>query len=86
MHYATHISHRMQKLKFGVTRPSALFMETAPGAPDHEKYCVNVSRPRCTGMHKVARRSCWMQKHMFSVTCPSALCVETASDPPEHEK
>jgi hypothetical protein len=29
--------HRMQKHKLGVTSPSALFMETASGRPDHKK-------------------------------------------------
>jgi hypothetical protein len=37
MHYMTHRSCRMQKHNFGVTCPSALFMETALSPPEHEK-------------------------------------------------
>jgi hypothetical protein len=37
MHYVTHKSYWMQKHKFGVTCPNALFVETAPGPPEHEK-------------------------------------------------
>jgi hypothetical protein len=37
MHYVTHKSHRMQKHKFGVMCPGALFMENAPGQLEHEK-------------------------------------------------
>jgi hypothetical protein len=48
MHYLTHISHCMQKHKFGVTCPTALFMETALGPPEQEKWYVNISRRRCT--------------------------------------
>jgi hypothetical protein len=33
----TRRSHRMQKHKFGVTCPAALFLETALGPPDQEK-------------------------------------------------
>jgi hypothetical protein len=36
MHYVTRRSHKMQKHKFSVMCPSALFMETALGAPEHE--------------------------------------------------
>jgi hypothetical protein len=42
----------MQKHKFGVTCLGTLFMETAPGPPEHEQYCVNVSRPgRTNALH-----------------------------------
>jgi hypothetical protein len=34
MHYVTHIPHQMQKHNFSVTCPSALFMGTAPSAPN----------------------------------------------------
>jgi hypothetical protein len=37
MHYVTHRSHRMQKHQFGVMYLGALFIETAPGSPKHEK-------------------------------------------------
>jgi hypothetical protein len=53
MHYVARRSHRMLKHKFGVTRPSALFIDTAPGPPEHEKLCANVSCPRRTRMHYV---------------------------------
>jgi hypothetical protein len=68
----------MQKQKFGVTCSSALFMETAPGLPEHEKYCVDVSLPGLSEMHYVTRSSHRMQKHMFGVTCPDAHFIETA--------
>jgi hypothetical protein len=51
MHYVTRISHRMQKHKFGVMCPGTLFVETAPGPPEHEKLCIDISRPdahKCT--------------------------------------
>jgi hypothetical protein len=64
----------------------ALFMETAPGPPEHEKECVDVSWPGCTGMHYVTHRSHWMQNHKFSVTCPVVLFMKTASGPPKLEK
>jgi hypothetical protein len=56
----TYISHRMQKDKFGVTCPDALFMETTLGPLEHKKWCVDISCPGCTEMHYVARRSHWM--------------------------
>jgi hypothetical protein len=37
MHYVTRISHRMQKLKFGVMCLGALFVESVPVPPEHEK-------------------------------------------------
>jgi hypothetical protein len=37
MHYVTRRSHRMQKYKFNVTCLGALFLDTAPGLPEHEK-------------------------------------------------
>jgi hypothetical protein len=37
MHYVTRISYRMQKHKFNITYPDALFMETARVPPEHEK-------------------------------------------------
>jgi hypothetical protein len=46
---------RMQKHKFGVTCPRALFMENVVGPPEHEKYCVDVSSPERTGMHYMNR-------------------------------
>jgi hypothetical protein len=86
MYYVTRISHSMQKHKFGVTCPAVLFMETAPGPPEYEKYCIDVSRPGCTGMHYVTCRSYWMQKGKFSVTSPRVLCLESVRGSPEHEK
>jgi hypothetical protein len=37
MHYVIRRSHRMQKHKFGVTCPGALFVEYVPVPPKHEK-------------------------------------------------
>jgi hypothetical protein len=37
MHYVTHRSHKMKKHKFDVTCPDTLLVETALGAPVHEK-------------------------------------------------
>jgi hypothetical protein len=36
MHYVTCRSHLMQKHKFGIMCPGALFMDTAPGPPEQE--------------------------------------------------
>jgi hypothetical protein len=49
----THKSERKQKHKFGVRCPSALFMETAQGPPEHKNGCVDVSCPRNTKMNYV---------------------------------
>jgi hypothetical protein len=57
MYYVTRRSHGVQKHKFGVTCLGELFRETTPGPHKHEKYCVDVSRPRCTEMHYVANKS-----------------------------
>jgi hypothetical protein len=76
----------MQKHKFGVACPGALFMEIALGPSEHEKYCVDVSRPGRTGMPYVNSRSHRMQKHKFGKTCPGALFMEFVLGPPEHEK
>jgi hypothetical protein len=53
MHYVTHRSHRMQKQKFGVTCPDALFIKSILVPPGHEKYCVDISFPGCTELHYV---------------------------------
>jgi hypothetical protein len=45
----------MQKHKFDVTCPSALFNETALGRPMPEKYFIDISRPERTGIHYVTR-------------------------------
>jgi hypothetical protein len=86
MHYVTHRSDRMQKHKFSVTSPNALPMETAPGPHEHEKECVDVSRPGRTKIHYVTCRSHRMEKHKFSVTCPGALFVISVPVPLQHEK
>jgi hypothetical protein len=57
MHYVTHRFHLMQKQKFDITCPDALFVKSIPVPPDHEKECVDVSRAGCTGMHYVSHRS-----------------------------
>jgi hypothetical protein len=74
----TRRSHWMQKHKFGVTCPTALFVEFLLVPPKHEKYCSDFSRPRRTGMHYVTLRSHRMQKHKFGVMYPDALFMETA--------
>jgi hypothetical protein len=66
--------------------PSAPFMKTAPGPPKHEKQCVNISLPGCTGMHYVIGIFHRMQKHKSDVMSPDALFMETGLVPPEHEK
>jgi hypothetical protein len=86
MHYVIFRSHRMQKHKFDVTYPGALFVISIPVPPEHEKYCAVVLHPRCTGMHYVIHRSHRMQKYKFSVTCLNALFVISVLVPPEHEK
>jgi hypothetical protein len=86
MHYVTSRFHQMQKHKFDVTCPSALFMETPLGPTEHEKWCLNVSRPRCTRVQHVTHRSNWMQKQKFSVMCPDVLFMKTTPGSPEHEK
>jgi hypothetical protein len=86
MHCVTHRYHQMQKHKFGITILGVLFMEPALGPLEHEKYCVDVSRPGHTGMHYVSRRSHRMQKHKFGITCPNVIFVESISVLPEDEK
>jgi hypothetical protein len=60
-------------------------METVPVPPEHEKYCIDVSRARGTVMHYVTRRFHQMQKHKFVVTCPIPLFTETTPGSLEHE-
>jgi hypothetical protein len=55
MHYLARKSHRMQKHKFGVTHPDALFVKYVFVPPEHDKMGIDVSCPRCTGMHDVTR-------------------------------
>jgi hypothetical protein len=87
MHYVTHKSHRMQKLKFSITCPDTLFMESIRTVPPKSyKQRGNVSNPWCTGMHYVTHISHRMQKHKFGITHPIVLSVESIPVPPEHEK
>jgi hypothetical protein len=86
MHYLTRRSYWMQKHKFGETCPGTLFVESVPGPPEHEKYCVDVSCLGHTKMHYVTRKTHRMQKHMFGVTCPSTLFMKSVPVTPEHEK
>jgi hypothetical protein len=60
MHYVTHRSHNMQKNKFGITCPGALFIESVPVPPELEKYCIDILQPRHTGIHCVTRIIHWM--------------------------
>jgi hypothetical protein len=86
MHYVTQRSPRMQIHKFGITCPGAIFMETTPGPPDDEKYCVDVSCLGHTEMHSVTHRSHRIQRQKFDITCPGVLLVESVPVPYEHEK
>jgi hypothetical protein len=73
------------KHEFDVTCPSSLFVESLLVPVEHEKWCIDISRPRCTVMHYVMCIS-HLCKHKFDVTCPDALFMKTAPVPPEHEK
>jgi hypothetical protein len=86
MHFVTRRSNRMQKHKFGVTCPGAIFVESLPISPKHEKLCTDVSCPRCTEMHYVTHRYHQRQKHKFGVTSHDALFVESEPVPPQHDK
>jgi hypothetical protein len=86
MHYMTLISPWMQKHRFKEMGPSALFVQSIPVLPEHEKWHVNLLRPRRTRMHYVTRRSHLMQKHKFGTTCLHALFLESVSVSREHEK
>jgi hypothetical protein len=66
--------------------PSALFVESILVPPEPEKWCVDISRPGCTEMHYVTRRSLRMQKHKFGATCHNTHFVESVLVPSEHEK
>jgi hypothetical protein len=66
MHYVILRSHRIQKHKFDVTCPDALFVESVPVPPEH------------LGMHYTTRKSHRMQKHKFTAMCPSTLFLEIA--------
>jgi hypothetical protein len=76
----------MQKYKFDGTCPDALIVEFVPVPPEHEKLCVDVSRPGRSGMHYVTHISHQMQKWKLGITCPDVLFVKSISVPPEHEK
>jgi uncharacterized membrane protein YsdA (DUF1294 family) len=86
MHYVTDRSHRMQKHRFGVTCPSALFVESVLVPPEHEKKCGHISWPGCTIMQYVTHKSHRMQKHKFSVMCLLVLFMETTPGQTDHEK
>jgi hypothetical protein len=73
MNNMTRRSHQMQKHKFDVMCPGALFMESALGPPENERKCIDVSCTGRTCMHYVTRISHRMQKCMFGVTCPDVL-------------
>jgi hypothetical protein len=86
MHYVTHRSHLMQKHKFSVTCPSALFVESVLDPHEHEKLCIKDLRHERNKMHYMTHKSHQMPKHKFGVTCLTALFVESVLDPPKHEK
>jgi hypothetical protein len=62
------------------------FLGSAPGPPEHEKYCLNIWHPGRTRTHYVTCRSHRMHKHQFSITCPYTLFAGSAPGPPKHEK
>jgi hypothetical protein len=76
----------MQKHKFGVTCPSALFINSVLVPAEREEECVDILRRGCTGMHYVTRRSYRIQKYKFSVKCSNKLFMETAPAHPKHYK
>jgi hypothetical protein len=53
--------------------PSVLFVGSELSPPRHEKYCIDVSRPRRTKTQYVTHRSHLMQNHKFSIMCPSVI-------------
>jgi hypothetical protein len=71
----------MQKQKFGVTCPNAIFVDSVPVPPEHEKSCLDISLLGCTGMHYVTHRSQRMQKDNFGIMCPEALFVKPVPVP-----
>jgi hypothetical protein len=86
MHYVTRRSHRMQKHKFNITCPDKPFRETAVGPPEHEKLCVYVSCPRCTGMHYVTRRcvpTCFLSNTYQPYQPENSVSMLRASKVPE---
>jgi hypothetical protein len=86
MHYVTHSSHRMEKEKFGVTCPDALFVKAIVVPREHEKVCIDVSCPVRTEIPYVTDISHKMQKHKYSANCSDALFVKSVSVPIEHDK
>jgi hypothetical protein len=43
------------KHRFDIMCPSALFVGSIPVTDEHEKYCIDISRPGRSGMHYVTR-------------------------------
>jgi hypothetical protein len=63
-----------RKPKFSVTCLIVLFFGSALDPSEHEKWCVNVSRPGRTRTHYVTRRSYRMRKHKFvGIQCQCAF-------------
>jgi hypothetical protein len=56
------------KHKFGVMCLGALFFESVPVPPKHEKSCVDVSHLGHTDMHYMTRRSHLVLKHKTRYT------------------
>jgi hypothetical protein len=82
----THRSHRMQKYKFSITFPDALFVQSIRVPPKHDKLCIDDLGPGHIGVHYVTDRSDQMQKHKFNLMWPRALFVQSIPVPPEHDK
>jgi hypothetical protein len=75
-----------EKHKIGVTFLGALFLESIPVPPKHEKWCASISRPGQNAMNYVTRISNQMQKHKFVLMGPITLFVESELIPPELEQ
>jgi hypothetical protein len=62
-----------------------LSVASEPGPPEHEKYYIDISFPRCSKTQYMTRISHCMQKHKFGVICLGALFVVSAPGPIENE-
>jgi hypothetical protein len=71
-------SHQIQKHKFSVTCPVTLFLETTPGQPEHEKYCIDVSQPKLMRfLWKPPRAHPSMKSNVPTFHNPDALYAKT---------
>jgi hypothetical protein len=66
--------------------PTCFLWKPSQAHPEHENYCIDVSRLGRIEMHYMTHKSHRMEKHKFGVTCPSALFVKSILVTLEHEK